>query len=369
MTIFEATKEMGHEQVLFCHDKEADIKAIIAIHDTGLGRAMGATRLWPYAKEEEALRDVLRLSRGMTYKAACANIPVGGAKAVIIAKPEHKTEKMLRAYGRFVETLKGRFITGQDVNISPEDVRIINRETNHVVGVSEKCGGPALVTAMGVFLGIKAAVEFRLQTKNLQGLKVAVQGMGNVGKNLCQILHEHGVKLFVSDVIKEKTEEVRHLYGASVVNSSEIYSLDVDVFAPCALGGILNSSTIPLIKAPIIAGCANNQLEDEQIHSKLLESKGILYCPDYVINAGGLLNVYNEMIGSDEEKIFKEVNHIYDTLLDIFQISKDQRITTHEAAKHLAEQRIIRAKNRNKTLHNPVISLPQGSNQEYFQVS
>ncbi len=283
MKVFETIKQMGHEQVLFCHDKESDLRAIIAIHDTSLGSAMGATRLRPYASEEDALQDVLRLSRGMTYKAACANIPVGGGKAVIIANPENKTDGLLRAYGRFVESLKGRFITGQDVNISPEDVRKIRCETNYVVGVSEKSGGPAPVTAIGVLLGIKAAVEFRLHRESLDGLKIAVQGIGNVGKNLCQHLHQHGVKLFVSDVRTEKTEEIKRLYGATVVDQDEIYSLEVDVFAPCALGGILNSSTIPIIKAPIIAGCANNQLENEQVHSMLLDSKGILYCPDHVI--------------------------------------------------------------------------------------
>lgn len=355
----QAVKEMGHEDVFFCHDKEANLIAIIAIHDKGLGsgQSMGATRLWPYASQKHALKDVLRLSRGMTYKAACANIPVGGAKAVIIAKPEHKTERMLRAYGRFVDNLEGRFITGQDVNICTEDVRVIRQETNHVVGVSEKCGGPVPMTAMGVVLGIKAAVKFRLDKENINGLSVAIQGVGNIGKNLCQQLHKHGVKLFVTDTVKERTKEVKDLYGATVVNSDEIYSLNVDVFAPCALGGILNSSTIPLIKAPIIAGAANNQLEDEQMHSKLLESKGILYCPDYVINAGGLISVYNEMIDSDEEHTLKQLNNIYNTLLDIFKISKEEKINTHEAAKHLAEERIMKAKNLNKALHMPRLSL------------
>jgi leucine dehydrogenase len=345
MKLFETIKEMGHEQVFFCHDKEQDLRAIIAIHDTGLGTAMGATRLWPYASEEDALRDVLRLSRGMTYKAACANIPVGGGKAVIIANPENKTDGMLRAYGRFVESLNGRFITGQDVNLSPENVRTISRETNYVVGVSQQSRGPVRMTAIGVLLGIKAAVEFRWETKELNQLKIAVQGVGNVGRNLCHYLHEHGVKLFVSDLRKEKAEEIKHLYGATVVDPNEIYSLEVDVFSPCALGGVLNNSTIPHIKAPIIAGSANNQLEDEQLHSRLLESKGILYCPDYVINAGGLIDVYNEMIGYSEEKALKHLNNIYDTLLEIFRKSEKEAITTHEAAKCLAEQRIMKAKN------------------------
>lgn len=344
MLLFETVKEMGHEQVLFCHGKDPDIKAIIAIHDTTLGPAMGATRLLPYVNEEAALKDALRLSRGMTYKAACANIPAGGGKAVIIANPENKTDDLLRAYGRFVNSLNGRFITGQDVNITPQNVRTIGQETNYVVGVSEKSGGPAPITAMGVFLGIKAAVEFRLQTKNLAGLKVAVQGLGNVGKNLCQHLHENGMQLFVSDVNPAKTAEIRRLFGATVVEPDEIYSLDVDIFAPCALGGMLNSDSIPLLKAPIIAGAANNQLGNEQTHGQMLTEKGIIYCPDYVINAGGLINVYNEMIGYDEEKAFQQVEQIYDTLLAIFEIAKQQQITTNEASKRLAEARIMNAK-------------------------
>lgn len=345
MKLFESVKEMGHEQVLFCHDKDLDFKAIIALHDTSLGPAMGATRLLPYASEEDALRDVLRLSRGMTYKAACASIPVGGGKAVIIANPEQKTERLLRAYGRFVDSLEGRFITGQDVNICPADVQTIGCETNYVVGVSEKAGGPAVTTGLGVFLGIKAAVEFQLQKQDLQGLKVAVQGLGNVGKNLCHHLHQHGVEIFVTDLNDKKVEEVSQLYGATAVNPLDIYSLNVDIFAPCALGAILNSSTIPSIKAAIIAGAANNQLEDERIHSQMLEEKGILYCPDYVINAGGLINVYNEMIDADEAHTLEQLNNIYHTLLEIFDKAKVEGMTTHEASKRLAEERITRARN------------------------
>ncbi|CEJ44073.1 tryptophan dehydrogenase ScyB [Umezakia ovalisporum] len=344
MLLFETVREMGHEQILFCHGKNPDIKAIIAIHNTNLGPAMGATRLFPYASEEAAVKDALRLSRGMTYKAACANIPAGGGKAVIIANPDQKTDELFRAYGGFVEGLNGRFITGQDVNLTPEDVRSIRKETKYVVGVSEKSGGPAPITALGVFLGIKAAVKSHWQSQELQGLKVAVQGLGNVGKNLCRHLHEHGIKLYVTDVDPGKLEEVKQLFGATVVNPKEIYSLDVDIFSPCALGGILNHETIPLLKAQIIAGAANNQLADEQIHGQMLTQKGITYCPDYVINAGGLINVYNEMIGYNEAKAFQQVHNIYDTLIEIFKIAKQQNITTNDASKQLAENRIINAK-------------------------
>ncbi|MFB2981790.1 tryptophan dehydrogenase ScyB [Microseira sp. BLCC-F43] len=345
MNLFESTEKMGHEQVLFCHDNKTNLKAIIAIHDAGLGSAMGATRLWPYASEEEALKDALRLSRGMTYKAACAGIPVGGGKAVIIAKPEHKTDEMLEAYGRFVDSLNGRFITGQDVNLCPEDVRTIRRVTRHVVGVSEQAGGPAVTTALGVFLGIKAAVGFRLPHKELNQIRVAVQGAGNVGKNLCQLLHQAGAEIFVTDLSRERTEEIKELYGATIVQPEEIYSLDVDVFAPCALGGVINCTTLMLLKAPIIAGCANNQLEDEVLHTTIMESKEILYCPDYVINAGGLINVYGEMIGANDEEIINRVSRIYDTLFEIFFKAKREHITTHDASKRLAEERIMKAKN------------------------
>ncbi len=344
MNLFENVGEMGHEQVVFCHGKDPDIKAIIAIHDTTLGAAMGATRLYPYVNEEAALKDALRLSRGMTYKAACANIPVGGGKAVIISKVENKSDDLLRAYGRFVESLNGRFITGQDVNLTADDVRTISQETKHVVGVEEKSGGPAPVTAWGVFLGLKAAVEFQLQTGSLEGVRVAVQGLGNVGKNLCQHLYENGANLFVTDISYERSEEVKRLYGATVVAPDEIYSQNVDIFSPCAMGGILNDQTIPKISASIIAGCANNQLGQEKIHGQMLTDRGILYCPDYVINAGGLINVYNEMIGYNEEKAFKQVNNIYDTLLEIFARAQQQDITTNEAAKQLAEDRILNAR-------------------------
>lgn len=344
MKLFETIREMGHEQVLFCHDQDANFKAIIAIHDSSLGRAMGGTRLWPYESEEAALRDVLNLSHAMTYKAACANIPVGGGKAVIMANPENKTDELLESYGRFIESLKGRFITGQDVNISPQDVQVMHRETNYLAGLSEQAGGPAETTAIGVLVGIKAAAEFHLGRKKLEGLKVAVQGVGNVGKILCRYLHEHEVKLFVSDISSERTEEIRKNYGATVVDSQEIYSLDVDVFAPCALGGILKTSTISQLQAPIIAGSANNQLKDEELHSQFLESKGILYCPDYVINAGGLINVYNEMIGVGEDETLRQVHSIYNTLFEIFHKAQQERVTTQEASKRLAKERIQQAR-------------------------
>jgi leucine dehydrogenase len=344
MHLFETFQEMGHEQVVYFHGKNPHIRAIIAIHDTTLGPAMGATRLFPYLNEEAALKDALRLSRGMTYKAACANIPAGGGKAVIIAHPQDKTEDFLKAYGTFVESLNGRFITGQDVNITPENVRTISQTTKYVVGVSEKSGGPAPITALGVLLGIKAAVRFRWQTEELKGLKIAVQGLGNVGFKVCQHLHEHGVKLFVTDLNSTKVEAAAQLFGATIVEPDKIYAQDVDIFAPCALGGVINSTTIPQIQAKIIAGAANNQLDNEQLNSQMLVDKEILYCPDYVINAGGLINVYNEMIGYNEEKAFSQVYNIYDTLLQIFTIASKEEISTNSASRKLAEERIAKAK-------------------------
>ena len=344
MEVFKYIQEMGHEQVIFCHDLEAGLKAIIAIHNMNLGTAMGGTRLLPYATEEDALKDVLLLSRAMTYKAACANIPAGGAKGVIIARPENKTDKLFQAYGRFVETLKGGFITGEDVNISVKDVRQMSRLTRYVVGLEKRYGGPGRATAIGVAAGIKAAREFYLGRQDLKGLKVAVQGVGNVGKNLCQILHDQGVELFASDLSQERLEEVNRLYDANIVDVEEIYALDVDVFSPCALGGILNSSTIPRLKASIVAGGANNQLEDKEIHSRLLAAQKILYCPDYVINAGGLINVYDEMMGVDENTSLTRVRKIADTLVELFQMAQQYGLTTLEASKRLAQERILKSK-------------------------
>ena len=349
MKLFEKITQMGHERVLFHHDPDSGLKAIVALHDTELGVAMGATRMLPYANETDALHDVLRLSRGMTYKAACASIPVGGAKAVIIADPQQKTEAMLKAYGRFIESLRGVFVTGQDVNLSSQDVRVIGKETKHVVGLTTASLGPAPVTATGVYLGIKAALDFKFgKSRPLSEIAVAVQGLGNVGQRLCQLLHQEGVKLFVSDISREKTWLAQRLYNATIVSPKEIYGLDADVFAPCALGGILNSDTIPLIKASIIAGSANNQLQNEESDSRALTQKGILYCPDYVINSGGLIDVYNEMIGYDPVKVKQQLNNIYTNLTEIFTIARQQNITTNEAAFQLAHNRIAAAKSQLK---------------------
>ena len=344
MQVFKLIETMGHEQVSFCHDKKSGLKAIIAIHNTNLGSAMGGTRLFPYGSEEDALKDVLRLSKAMTYKAACANIPAGGGKGVIIAEPEHKTQELFEAYGSFVETFKGRFITGEDLNISVKNVRQMSGKTRYLVGLQERYGGAGCATAIGIACGMKAAMEFYFGKKNLHGLKVAVQGVGKVGKNLCHILSEQGVELFASDPITERVQEAHRLYQTHIVDIDEIYDLDVDIFAPCALGGIINSWTIPRLKIAIVAGSANNQLEHEEIHSRMLAEQKIIYCPDYVINAGGLINVYDEMMGIDENMSLARVRKIADTLMEVFKIAKDNNITTLEASKRLAEQRFLKGR-------------------------
>jgi leucine dehydrogenase len=342
LNTFESMADMGHEQVLFFQDKQTGLRAIIAIHDTSVGPAMGATRLLPFPSEKAALNDVLRLSRGMTYKAAGANIPVGGGKGVIIASPEAKTDDLLKAYGRFVQSLNGRFITGQDVNLSSHDVHKIRTETEHVVGVSENSRGPVIATAEGLILGIEAAVKFNFGKRDLDGLKVAVQGLGNVGIELCHLLASRGVKLFVCDLKSEKVEHIKNLYGATAVNPSEIYSSDVDIFSPCALGGVLNSSTIPKIKASIIAGSANNQLANETEDSELLALMKITYCPDYIINSGGLICVYNELIGGNSEMERKQILDIYKTLTEIFVKAKNENLSTYEASKKIVEERLFK---------------------------
>lgn len=341
--LFSQVETMGHEQVVHCYDKSSGLKAIIGIHDTTLGPALGGTRLWSYASEDEALRDVLRLSRGMTYKAACAGLSLGGGKAVIIAKPEEKTEAMFRSFGRFVNSLGGRYITAEDVNTSVKDMNNVRLETKFVTGVAEYLGGsgdPSPFTALGTFCGMQAAVEFRLGRKDFKGLKVAIQGIGSVGRHLCAMLHKEGAQLIVSDISKERTAEMEKMYGARVVALDDIYGVDCDVFAPCALGAILNTKTIPQLKATVIAGASNNQLEEERTHGHALRERKIVYCPDFVINAGGLINVYNELIGYNVEKATGEVKNIYSNIMTILKEADTQGYSTHEAANRFAERRI-----------------------------
>jgi leucine dehydrogenase len=344
MNVFEQMTAMEHEQVVFCHDKATGLKAIIGIHDTTLGPALGGCRIWPYKNEEEALFDVLRLSKGMTYKNAAAGLNLGGGKAVIIADPKDKSEAMLRAFGRFVESLKGRYITAEDVNSTTQDMMYIRDETDAVAGLPEEIGGsgnPSPFTALGTFEGIRATVKHRLGKDSLQGITVAVQGLGNVGTSLCGMLHEAGAKLVVTDISKERMNFVVANYGATTTSLEEIYAVDADVFAPCALGAVVNDATIKQFKFKVIAGAANNVLLDQDKHGKALKDMNILYAPDYIINAGGVINVYYEVI--DEyvrESVTAKVKNIYNTLLDVYKISDEEGIPTHTASARFSERRI-----------------------------
>lgn len=349
MDIFELIQEADHEQVVFCHDDRSGLKSIIAIHDTTLGPALGGTRMWPYGSTDEALIDVLRLSEGMTYKAAVAGLALGGGKAVIIGDPRtDKTEALLRAHGRFVDTLGGRYITAEDVGITVEDMEHVYRETSYVTGIRSSphgSGDPSPVTAYGVYWGIKAACLHRLGSDALEGVRVAVQGAGNVGFHLCENLAEEGVVLTITDIDPRRVERTVESFGAEPVDPDSIYDVDCDVFAPCALGAILNDETIPRLRCRIVAGGANNQLEEDR-HGGALAERRILYAPDYVINAGGLINVYGELRGYDAETAKRKAREIYDTLLSIFRIAEDEGLPTSQAADRLARQRLRVARER-----------------------
>jgi len=342
MSIFEGFD--NHEQVVFCNDQHSGLKAIIAIHNTQLGPALGGCRMYPYTSETAALTDVLRLSRSMTYKAAVANINLGGGKSIIIGDPKkHISEALFRTFGRFVNSLGGRYITAEDVGTSVDHMEWISYETKYVVGLSTHLGGlgdPSPVTAHGTFVGIKAAIKSTKGVDNLAGIKVAIEGIGHVGYYLCKELHAHGARLYVSDINPEATKRAADEFGAIVVDCDKIYSLDVDVYAPCALGATINDKTIPQFKCSIIAGAANNQLDKEMIHASELTKKGILYAPDFVINAGGLINVYTEVEGFHKERALEKTENIYPTLLKIFALAHKEKISTAEAANQIAEQRI-----------------------------
>ncbi len=342
--IFSQLQAHNHEQIVFCQDKHTGLKAIIAVHNTVLGPGLGGTRIWNYTNDAEAINDVLRLSRGMTYKAAISGLNLGGAKAVIIGDAKTiKTEALMRKFGRFVENLNGKYITAEDVNTTTRDMEYVNMETDHVVGLPESMGGggdPSPVTAYGVYMGLKAAVKHAFGTESLNGKKVAVQGIGKVGGHLLEHLHKEGAKLFITDINEEMLAKYSKEFGATVVKGSEIYGLDVDVFAPCALGAILNTENISQLKAKVVAGAANNQLADEDIHGPMLVEKGIAYAPDFLINAGGLINVYQEHIGYNRETALRSTEHIFDVTSDIFKVAAAKNIHTQKAAMELAEKRI-----------------------------
>lgn len=347
MSVFSHNDFADHEQVVFCCDPSAGLKAIIAIHNTNRGPALGGCRMWPYKSDDEALQDVLRLSRGMTYKSAIANLNLGGGKSVIIGNPRtDKTEALLRAMGRFLEGLGGRYIVAEDAGTHVEDIKIMGQETQYVVGVLDKAtgeggmrsGDPSPATAYGVLVGLKAAVKYRLGRDDLKGLKVAIQGVGNVGYRLAKYLKEAGAQVWVADIYDDQVRRAVHELGVTPVSVDQIFGLDVDVFAPCALGSALNDDTLPQLRAKVVAGSANNQLAEER-HDKELMTRGILYAPDYVINAGGLIDVSYERFGYDRDKLVKHIEGIYDTLMEIFERARSEQLPTGMVADHIAEER------------------------------
>ncbi len=338
--IFAAMQTMGHEQVLLSHDPSCGYFGIIAIHDTTLGPALGGTRFWQYANTDEAVTDALRLARGMTYKSAVAGINLGGGKSVIIGDNKlADREALFRAHGRFIETLGGRYITAEDIGTSPADMEYIKLETDHVAGLLGLSGDPSPVTGYGVYVGMKAAARERWGSDSLAGKTVVVQGAGKVAYYLVQHLHAEGARIVVTDIDAEKVKRAVQEFGARPVSPDAIYDQQADVFSPNALGAVINDETLPRLKVEVIAGGANNQLAEDR-HGDELEKRGILYAPDYVINGGGVINVYGELHRWPVERAKKKAGEIYETLLRIFEIAQHERIPTYRAADRLAEQRI-----------------------------
>ena len=341
---FELISQYGeHEEIVFCHDKNVGLKAIIAIHNTSLGPALGGTRMWNYKSEEEALIDVLRLSKGMTYKAAAAGLNLGGGKAVIIGDPKvNKSEGLFRAFGQYVNSLNGKYITAEDVGTCVNDMEHVYMETQWVTGIPKEFGGsgdPSPYTAHGVLMGIKAAAGAKLGTDSLKGMRVAVQGLGNVGSNLVKYLCEEGARVIVSDIDQARVKFHHDAYKVEVVSPDKILSVDCEIQAPCALGAVVNDQSITQFKCQVIAGGANNQLAEAR-HGDQLRELGILYAPDYVVNAGGLMNVFVELEGYSPDRAFDKTRRVYDNVKKVIEIAQRENIGTHTAADKLAEERI-----------------------------
>lgn len=344
MNNFDLLKESGHEQLTFCHNEEAGLKAIIAIHDTTLGPALGGTRMIDYQSEEDAIKDALRLSKAMTFKSSIAGLNFGGGKAVIFKNNNIKSKELLfRTFGKFVDGLAGRFIAAEDMGTDVKDMEFVRMETKYVTGISKAIGGsgdPTPVTAYGVYIGMKACANEKWGNDSLRGRKIAVQGAGQVARHLCEYLYNEGAELFVTDIDDKKIKRILEMIKANVVKPDEIYNVEADIFAPCAVGGTLNTQTINALKVEIVAGGANNQLEDEEIHGKLLHDRGILYAPDYVVNAGGLINVANEIEGYRQDRAMKQAENIYSILQRVFALSKEKNISTNEASSEIAIERL-----------------------------
>ncbi|MCA0429302.1 MAG: leucine dehydrogenase [Bacteroidetes bacterium] len=334
----------NHEQILFCNDNATGLKAIIAVHNTILGPSLGGTRFWNYNNETEALTDVLRLSRGMTYKSSVAGINLGGGKAVIIGDPKKiKNEALLRRFGKFVNSLGGKYITAEDVAMTSRDMEIIKMETDYVSGLPENMGGsgdPSPVTAYGVYVSMKASARETWGSDSLSGKKVLVQGIGHVGEVLVSHLTKEGAKVFINDISEERLKQVSNTYKAEVVSADKMFDLDIDIYAPCALGATINDNTLQKLKCKVICGAANNQLADEVKHGEEVGKKGILYAPDFVVNAGGIINVYYELDGYNRDRALAHAEKIYDTTFNLFQLAKTEKIATYKAANRLGEQRL-----------------------------
>ncbi len=333
--------KFNHEQLLFCNDNSTGLKAIIAVHNTVLGPALGGTRMWRYSNEMDALNDVLRLSRGMTYKNSISGLNLGGGKAVIIGDSyTMKSEALFRRFGKFVNSLGGKYITAEDVGISPIDMSWVNMETDHVVGLPGRSGDPSPVTAHGVYVGMKACAKEQFGSDSLQGKKIAVQGVGHVGEYLVASLTKEGADVYITDIHEPSLKRVSETYGAKVVGLDEIYDIDMDIYAPCALGATVNEETLSRLKCSIIAGAANNQLKVEEEHGKIVMEKGIIYAPDYAINAGGVINCYSEVKGLPAEWAMNKSEEIYGTIANIVSRSKSENIPTFKIANKMAEERI-----------------------------
>lgn len=340
MKKFDYMAKYGYEQLVYFYDKETGLKGITCIHDTTLGPALGGTRLWNYATEEEAVEDALRLARGMSYKNAAAGLNLGGGKTVLIGDADKvKSEAYWRAFGRYVQSLNGRYITAEDVNTCTEDMDYVAMETDHITGLAKTSGDPSPFTAYGVYMGIKATCKEKFGSDSLKGIKIAVQGVGHVGYYLVKYIMEEGAKVTIADIKKDNIERITNEFNVTVVKPDEIIGVKCDVFAPCALGAIVNDNTIDKLNCKVIAGAANNVLKELR-HGEILEEKGILYAPDYVINAGGVINVYQEILGYDEDEAKRKTEKIYDRLLEVYKIAKEEKITTALAADRMAEKRI-----------------------------
>lgn len=345
---------MEHEQVVFCQDAATGLKAIIGIHNTTLGPALGGTRMWHYTSHDAAIEDVLRLSRGMTFKSAIAGLNLGGGKAVIIGDSRtQKNEALLRRFGKFVDSLGGKYITAEDVGMGTKDMEYIHMETDHVTGLPEYLGGsgdPSPVTAYGVYMGIKASAKYLWGNDSLNGKTVAVQGAGHVGQYLIGHLVKEGAKVLVADIFEDRLKDCTSKYKVEVVDPESIYDQNMDIYAPCALGATLNDDTLERLKCSIVAGGANNQLKNEKEHGMKVIEKGIVYAPDFLINSGGIINVYGEIAGYNKDVAMEKTEYIYGVALEIFKHAADAKISTGDAAIEYARRRINSIAKINQTL-------------------